>query len=345
MRGAAPKPQTNKQNKNKSANKPVKVSRPKGAIHSKTHWRDRLEAWQAHHSTCAIESLLRLLRSPLQSLLTWLVVAIATALPATLFVALDNVRALGYNWQTSSQISVFINQQAAPAAVERWREALRSDSSIAHVEYISPEQALAEFREHSGLGQVLDDLEDNPLPAVLLVQPTDIASQGEPLEQLLQQLKDHALSDDAKLDMMWVQRLEQLLELAARGVFFLALLLIFGLLLVIGNTIRLAIESRRDEILVVKLVGGTDAYVRRPFLYTGLWYGLGGGLLALTLLALGLYWLDGPVARLASLYHSDFHLQGLSLIASAQLVLLAGLVGLAGAWLAVGRHLAAIRPQ
>lgn len=324
--------------------KPTQV-RPKGASQSKTEWRDRLQAWQAHHSTCAIESLLRLTRSPLQGLLTWLVVAIATALPATLYVALQNVQALGYNWQDSSQISVFVQRNAAPAAISEWQQALTQQATIAEVIYISPEQALAEFREHSGLGEVLNDLEENPLPAVLLVQPSTDASQGSTLEQLLNELNQHPLSDEAKLDMMWVKRLQQLIDLASRGVFFLAALLVLGLLLVIGNTIRLAIENRRDEILVVKLVGGTDAYVRRPFLYTGLWYGLGGGVIALLLLVVGLNWLSVPVAQLASLYNSEFRLQGLGFYTSVQLVLLAGLVGLAGAWLAVGRHLQAIKPE
>ena len=128
-------------------------------------------------------------------------------------------------------------------------------------------------------------------------------------------------------------------------VFGLAGLLALGVILVIGNTIRLAIENRRDEILVVKLVGGTNAYVRRPFLYTGLWYGLGGGLLALVLLGIGLSWLGGPVAQLADLYQSSFRLQGLGFIHSLQLVLLAGITGLLGAWIAVGRHLSHIEPH
>lgn len=318
--------------------------RPKGASHSKTAWRDRLEAWQAHHSNCALESLLRLLRTPLQSTLTWLVVAIATALPATLYVALLNIESLGYHWQDSSQISVFVKPAAKANAVQQWADTLRARPDIDSVEYVGPEQALAEFKTYSGLGAVLDDLTENPLPPVLLVQPGS-ATTGEPLAALLSELTQHDLSDDARLDMMWVKRLEQLVTLASRGVFFLAALLALGLLLVVGNTIRLAIESRRDEILVVKLVGGTDAYVRRPFLYTGLWYGLGGGLIALLLLALGLAWLETPVASLATLYQSEFHLSGLSFTHSLQLVLMAGLIGLAGAWLAVGRHLSRIRPR
>ncbi|BFM19303.1 permease-like cell division protein FtsX [Gilvimarinus japonicus] len=331
--------------KRKPAPTPRKPApRPQGAIQSKAAWRHRLEAWQAHHSNCALESLLRLLRTPLQSTLTWLVVAIATALPATLYVALLNIESLGYHWQDSSQISVFIKPAAKTNAIDKWADTLRARSDISDVVYVSPEQALVEFKTYSGLGAVLDDLTENPLPPVLLVQPST-ATTGAALESLLTELSSNGLSDDARLDMMWVKRLEQLVELASRGVFFLAALLALGLLLVVGNTIRLAIESRRDEILVVKLVGGTDAYVRRPFLYTGLWYGLGGGLIALLLLALGLAWLEAPVASLAELYQSEFSLSGLSLTHSLQLILAAGLIGLAGAWLAVGRHLAQIAPR
>jgi cell division transport system permease protein len=324
--------------------KPAARPKPKGASHSKTAWRHRLEAWQAHHSNCALESLLRLLRTPLQSTLTWLVVAIATALPATLYVALLNIESLGYHWQDSSQISVFIKPAAKTHATEQWANTLRARPDVGEVVYVSPEQALAEFKTYSGLGTVLDDLTENPLPPVLLVQPT-ASTTGAALEALLHELAQHDLTDDARLDMMWVKRLAQLVTLASRGVFFLAALLALGLLLVVGNTIRLAIESRRDEILVVKLVGGTDAYVRRPFLYTGLWYGLGGGLIALLLLALGLAWLEAPVASLAALYQSEFQLNGLSFTHSLQLVLMAGLIGLAGAWLAVGRHLSRITPH
>ena len=117
------------------------------------------------------------------------------------------------------------------------------------------------------------------------------------------------------------------------------------MLLVIGNTIRMAIENRRDEIVVVKLVGATDAYVRRPFLYTGLWYGVGGGIVAAILLVVGFWWLSAPVTQLADLYQSSFRLQGLGFIESLQLILIAGFTGLVGAWIAVARHLYQIQPR
>ena len=145
--------------------------------------------------------------------------------------------------------------------------------------------------------------------------------------------------------MQWVKRLQQLLTLGKKMVFGLGGLLALGVLLVIGNTIRLAIENRRDEILVVKLVGGTDAYVARPFLYTGLWYGIGGGLLALVILGIGFFWVSSTVDQLAALYQSNFRLQGLGFFGSIQLVLLAGLTGWIGAWIAVFRHLIQIQPR
>lgn len=320
-------------------------NKPQGAVQSKSRMGDRLDAWLAHHSTTAIESLLRLLHTPVQSLMTWLVVAIAVALPALLYVALTNVQNLGYSWQDSNQISVFlhqhVNDQQAGELHRRW--STRAD--IALVTYISPVAALEEFKASSGLGQIVDSLEQNPLPGVLLIKPSLAGNTPTALAALEQALKEDHQVADVRLDMRWVKRLHQFMELAQRIVLALAGLLALGVLLVIGNTIRLAIENRRDEILVVKLVGGTNSYVRRPFLYTGLWYGLGGGLLALLLLGIGLSWLAGPVADLADLYQSNFRLQGLGFIASLQLILLAGATGLLGAWLAVGRHLAHIEPH
>lgn len=332
-------------NRAAAADRTPPAARPQGAVQSKSRLGDRFDAWMAHHSTTAIDSLLRLLRTPLQSLMTWLVVAIAVALPAVLYIALTNIQNIGYSWQDSSQISVFLNKQVSDSQAEELRRRWANRANIAQVTYVSPATALEEFKTASGLGDVVDSLDENPLPGVLLVQPGLAGSTPAGLEALEQVLRQDPLVTDVRIDMQWVQRLHQFMAVAQRVVMALAGLLALGVILVIGNTIRLAIENRRDEILVVKLVGGTNAYVRRPFLYTGLWYGLGGGLLALILLAIGLGWLAGPVAHLADLYQSSFRLQGLGFIHSLQLVLLAGITGLLGAWIAVGRHLSHIEPH
>lgn len=320
-------------------------ARSQGASHSKAKVRDRLDAWLAHHSTSAIESLLRLLQAPLQSLMTWLVVAIAVTLPAALLVGLLNLQQIGDQWQNSSEMSAFLQRDASEQAVTELRRRWSGRDDIAQLTYISPAEALEEFRQHSGLGRIVDSLDRNPLPGVLLIQPAPHVNHPDALSALQTELADEPLVADVRIDMQWVARLQQLVAVAERIVMALAGLLALGLILIIGNTIRLAIENRREEILVVKLVGGTDSYIRRPLLYTGLWYGLGGGILAVILLGLGLYWLDTPVRHLTDLYQSNFRLAGLGFIGNLQLILLAGLMGLLGAWIAVGRHLSAIEPH
>ena len=316
-----------------------------GASQSSIRPADRLSGYLLHHQLTAVESLVRLLQAPVASLLTWLVVAVALALPAGLYLGLENLRGLSPLPQGASQMSVFLDPKTAERAVSPLRERILARADVATVDYISPTQALAEFRDYSGLGRVLDTLDDNPLPALLLVQPTDLARQPDRLEALRLALQAEPLVEDVSVDMAWVNRLHEIMALGQRLVMALGGLLALGVLLVIGNTLRLAIENRRDEIVIVKLVGGTDAFVRRPFLYTGFWYGVGGGLLAVVILALGLAWLAGPVGRLSDLYQADFQLRGVDAFAGLQLVLAAGLLGLAGAWLAVGRHLGDIEPK
>jgi cell division transport system permease protein len=150
--------------------------------------------------------------------------------------------------------------------------------------------------------------------------------------------------DQVQVDLGWLQRLNAMTNILARAVWALSLLLGAAVILVIGNTVRLAIENRRDEILVAKLVGGTDAFVRRPFLYAGAWFGLGGGVVAWVLIQVSLWWLNGPIERLAGLYRSEFVLQGPGFEGAAALIIIAMLLGWLGAWVAVKRHLDDIEP-
>lgn len=317
-----------------------------GAVSSKAGAGDRLRAWRTHNLLVARESLLRLVRAPLGSVMTWLVIGIALALPAGLYVLLGNVQQLSRGWDGAPQISLFLHQHVADDEGRNLARRLGADREIAAVEYLSRDDALAEFRELSGFGDVLQQLDSNPLPAVILVRPRQTqvmdAKQTEALRARLAAMPEIEV---AQLDLEWVQRLYAMMELGRRVVASLALLLAVGVLLVIGNTIRLAIESRRDEIVVVKLVGGTDAFVRRPFLYTGVWYGLGGGIVATVIVAIGLMALREPVAQLAGLYNSQYRLIGLSFGDMVDLWLVSALLGWLGAWLAVARHLGEIEPQ
>jgi len=301
-------------------------------------------AYFHHHKLMAVDSLKRLLAAPASSLMTWVVLAIALALPMTLYVALENVKQLSRSWDQTSQISVYLKKGVLPRFAEDMTAEIASWPEVGSSVYISPDQALSEFSASTGLSDVIFGLDDNPLPGVISVVPV-IANQDETaLSNLQQKLEQQKHVDSVQLDLIWVKRLYQFMELGQRLVWALAALLGLAVLLIIGNTIRLAIENRRDEIRVVKLVGGTDAFVRRPFLYTGIWFGLGGGIIAWILLNIGLFWLSGPVEQLINLYGSEFSLKGLSFSDSLLLILDGVILGWLGAWLAVARHLSSIEP-
>jgi len=331
-----------------SFNKPKKVDKAKikvaankrSSITAQSQW----QAYLQHHKLMAVDSLQRLLSSFSSSLMTWLVLAIALSLPMTLYVSLENVKQLSRTWDQSSQMSVYLKQGTKQRFADEITAELRSWPQIQSAEYISPEQALNEFKASTGLTDVIEGLEANPLPGVISVIPKLGNQDAGGLEALEQSILEQPHVESVQLDLLWVKRLYQFMDLGQRLVWALAALLGLAVLLIIGNTIRLSIESRRDEIRVVKLVGGTDAFVRRPFLYTGIWFGLGGGLIAWILLSAGLYWLSGPVERLISLYGSEFVLKGLGPSDSLLLIFDGVVLGWLGAWLAVSRHLSRIEP-
>ncbi|MEM0953431.1 MAG: permease-like cell division protein FtsX [Pseudomonadota bacterium] len=306
---------------------------------------DRLRSWRGHHAHSARDSLTRLLRHPLTSLMTWLVIGIALALPVGLNVALSNARSVSVNWDSPAQISLFLRAEVSVEAADVLAKRIEQRDDVLAVRMVGREQALDEFRQLSGFGDVLANLEGNPLPNLLLVTPMSDAMGGAEMGLLRAALEGQAGVDRAVLDMEWVQRLNALVALSQRSVATLGLTLALGVLLVIGNTIRLAIENRRQEILVVKLVGGSDAFVRRPFLYTGFWYGLGGAIVAWIVVGLALWFLRGPLSALALLYQSDFALRGLGAAGSLGLLSAGAILGLLGAWLAVTRHLGEIQPR
>lgn len=329
----------------KRAAEPRKARRESGAVQHRDGIGARLGAWRSHHRLVAGSSLARLFGQPIASLLTWLVIGIALALPASLFVGLDNLQQLTGGWDGAARISLFLRDSVTESEGRSLGERLGERTDIADFSYISREQALQEFGQLSGFGKLLAELPSNPLPAVVVLQPELQATSADAMESLLQELQQLPEVELAQMDLQWVQRLYSLMYLGKRATLALALLLGVGVLLVTGNTIRLAIESRRDEILVTKLVGGTDAYVRRPFLYTGLWYGLGGSIVAWLLLAALVLWLGEAVGSVVGLYNSPFVLQGLGWRNTLLLLLAGSVLGLAGAWLAVSRHLGAITPR
>jgi cell division transport system permease protein len=312
-----------------------------GASLSRARLKDQYHGWLQHHRLSAADSLSRVLESPVSSVLTWLVIGIALALPVGLSVALDNVDTLSTSWDSPAQISLFLEASVTSGDAAELAGGLATRDDVADSRFVSREAALEEFGVLSGFGDVLASLEENPLPHLILASPAPGAD-AVALRTDLEALPEVA---EALLDMEWLQRLNSLMHLSRRLVHIVGGLLVLGVVLILGNTIRLAIENRREEIVVVKLVGGSNAFVRRPFLYTGLWYGVGGGVLAGILVSLALWFLQQPVADLANLYGSDFRLRGLGIMGALNLVMLGGLLGLGGAWLAVTRHLVHIQPR
>lgn len=332
MRGATPRQRPVK--KHPVARRSARRVRSLPRLSPRIYFRD--------HARVLMASLGRLYRNPVNNLMTAMVVGIALALPGTLLVALDNLQRVTEGWEGGTSISVYLRTSVKDpgplrAELSGWPE-------IESVDVIGSDQALEEFRRLSGFGDALDTLKENPLPDVLVLTPSADHSSPEAGEALLRRLQKLPQVDLAQLDLEWLKRLSAMMELGRQLVLAIGTLLGAGVLLIVGNTIRLEIENQREEIEVTKLVGGTDGFIRRPFLYMGCWHGLIGALIAWALVNLATWQLSEPVHRLAGLYAGSFQLHAAG-VNSGMLLLLVGTgLGLVGSWLAVGRHLGAIEP-
>ncbi|WP_129136938.1 permease-like cell division protein FtsX [Luteimonas sp. YGD11-2] len=297
--------------------------------------------WIDHHAYSVVSGLGRLLRRPWATALTIGVMAVALALPLGLLLVLDNVGRLSGSVQQSQEISVFLAMDTSTERTQALEREIAARADVATVELRTPEQGLEELRSRGGLGDAIDGLgglDANPLPAVLVVVP---ARDDAALAAALGALPEAEL---VVHDAAWRQRLDAWMRFAARVAWVLAALLGIGALLVVGNTVRLDIQSRRDEIGVLQLLGATDGFIRRPFLYQGAWYGLAAGALALGLLALAGLALQAPLAELVAGYGSGFALRGFGIAQSLAVVAGAALLGWLGAGVVTGHYLRQTRP-
>lgn len=305
----------------------------------------RFRALVREHLRSLVFSLGKLYRHPFASTLTILVIAVALALPACMYLLLDNLQAVTEKWDDSGQITLFLDVDSSEAEIGKLRTRLAALEAIESIRYVSAEQALTEFRNFSKLEYLIEGLKENPLPPTLTLIPFEHAKQAGRLDRLVQELGAYPQVEQVQLDMQWLQRLQAITEVVHRAIMMLGITLAISVLLVVGNSIRLDIENRREEIEVAKLIGATNRFVRRPFLYGGMWYGLLGGSLALVLVLLVMYVIEAPAQHLIGLYNSNFELvfpdlgQGLALVATSIVL------GLLGSWLAVGRHIVRIEPS
>ncbi|WP_372723175.1 permease-like cell division protein FtsX [Immundisolibacter sp.] len=296
------------------------------------------------HLQVLVESVGQLYRQRLGALLTALVIGVSLALPASLLLSLATLRQAAAGWDGEPRLTAYLKLDLPDARATDLAARLgRELAAQASVTLIDRTQALAEFEHSSGLTDALALVGENPLPAALVLAPKGPADEAL-LEQLATRLRALSEVEEVQADLDWVRRLNALLEVGRRAVWVFAGLLGAGVVLVTGNTIRLAIFNRRQEIEVTKLIGGTDAFIRRPFLYWGLLQGVAGGLVAALLLVAVNIGLAAPVRTLAGVYGSSLTLVTAGLSGSLGLLLLGGGLGLAGAWLAVGRHLRDIEP-
>jgi len=295
------------------------------------------------HRQNFVDALRRLGRQPFATLLTVLVIAIAIALPAGLRVLVNNLGHLSGGWQSAAEFTVYFKRDVPTDRARALSRDVAARPDVANVQFIDRAAALAEFRARSGFGAALDALDGNPLPDALVVRPASGAA-GD-VEGVAAALRKLPETDLVQLDTQWVARLRAMLALARRIVDLATALLGIAVAILVGNTIRLEIQNRSAEIEITKLVGGTDGFIRRPFLYLGACYGLAGAVLAWLLVAGTLAALGPPVSSLVSLYDSEFSLTGLSLRETAVLLAAGGLLGWAGAILATARHLRAVEPR
>jgi cell division transport system permease protein len=304
-----------------------------------------VKTWFERHVQTFVGSLGRLWTKPFSTLLTILVIGIALALPACLHVLVQNVRSASGGWGNALDISVYMKSKTTLEQAKQTAERIRKRRDVEGVTLVDADDALAEFRRSSGFGEALDALKDNPLPHALVVRPAPEAREAARVAQLSEELRNIDGVDIVQLDTAWVSRFNAILDVVRRMVLLAVGLFALGILVIVGNTIRLDIENRRDEIEVTKLVGGSNAFVRRPFLYNGVWYGLGGGLIAWLIVTVVMTALGDPVQRIAGLYGSRFELHGLGLAGSGALLLGGAALGWIGSYIASTRQIRGIEPK
>ena len=300
----------------------------------------RARSWGRRQLYSLFSSIGTLVGHKLASLMTVLVLGIAMALPLGLFVAVENLRAVDLRQGDWGSITVFLTAEAGEAGAQALAAAAASKGG-ASLRLISPEEGMEEFTLASGFGQAVDIFAENPLPWVAVLSPA--AGSDLQIDAWVSDweawLAGREGIDLVQIDHKWVQRLAGFLALGNAMITVLTVLFSLAVIVVVANTIRLDVANRAEEIEVMSMVGASNDFIRQPFLYSGFWYGLLGALLALVLLSAAMLYLQGPLERLLEAYGNQYSLKGLGMRRGGVVVLLGALLGFAGAWLAVQRHL------
>jgi len=300
--------------------------------------------WFARHVGTSIAAFGRIVRHPFSTFMIVLVIGVTLALPAAVNLVVKNARAISGSWDNALDFAVFLKQDLNESEAAGLARLIEQRADVDSVQFISATEALADFKAQSGFGAALDQLPDNPLPHTLVVRPS-AGNTSASMVLLQEELANLPETEHVQVDTEWVQRFHAILDIVRQAIAIGAALLGVAIVVIIGNTIRLDIENRREEIEVTKLIGASNAFVRRPFLWTGFWYGLLGGLMALALVYYGLFLLEAPVARLAGLYQTNIAIASMTLDEALAIIGIAVVLGLFSAWFTAARHMRRIEPR
>lgn len=318
--------------------KPKATSRAKQRKNHSTHY-SPFSAWWNQINVAISFSLRRLWYNPISTWITLAAIAIALSLPTALHLMVKNMQTLTNDNQQIPTISVFLKQHISAKQAKDRGELVSELSEVVSVLFVSKENALDKFKRLSGFAETLETLEENPLPHALVVTPNLRIVNDAKMKNLIRKLKSYPEVEAVQSDNEWMQRLHAIMHIAERVILVVSVLLALTVLLVVGNTIRLDIENRKEEIDVARFIGATRSYIRQPFIFGGLWYGFFGGILSLVIVHFSIFFLIAPTQRLSELYGAQFSISGLDFSTSFYILIASGLLGVIGAWIAVTSHL------
>ena len=306
---------------------------------------DKFHAYLLNHAHGLFSSLGRLSRNPFTSAMTILVLAVAISLAGCFYIVVANIQQLTGNLQASNQMSLFLKEHITESAGQKLANQLAQNPNIETVKFITKTQAMEEFKANSGFGDALKALDNNPLPNVIQVLPKNVLDNRDALDVLIAEFKQLLEVDFVQVDMQWVERLQAIMLIASRGVTVVGVLLGFAVTFITGNTIRLELHNRQDEVFISKLVGATHAFIQRPFLYTGFWLGFIAGFAAWLIITIMLLILENPVEKLSTLYNNSFELLFLSFSEFILMLMIASLLAVVGSWAVLHYQISRIRPH
>ncbi len=307
--------------------------------------KQHIQTWLKQHAHAFFFSLGQYIKNPINNILTTFVIGISLAFPVGFYVFLNNVQILSSGWDDSIEINLFLDTTIDEEQANVFANRISKRDDVAETILINKDEALAEYKKLSGLSGALDVLDENPFPNVILVKPVFVDIDEYKTTKLINELEVMPEIDDVQYDNTWIKRLIHIIDIVKLVTFILSVLLAIAVLLIVGNTIRLSIYSYRHEIEITKLFGGTDSFIQRPFLYSGMWYGIFGSVIAWFLIAGSIQILSGPIENLSNLYAGDFQLVGLGVINTLYLFGIGVLLGLLGSWASVKRYLYAIEAK